>query len=59
MAPHFCSIQWTERTVQLFCEAQITADAKGIIVNIEAIRDTDGEGFSRSRCADLSHVKDR
>jgi hypothetical protein len=45
------------RVEALFCEAQITADAGGMITNIEATRDTDGEGFSLSRCAEVFGVK--
>ncbi|PSJ58284.1 hypothetical protein C7I85_20750 [Mesorhizobium soli] len=45
------------RVEALFCEAQISADAGGIITNIEATRDTDGEGFSLSRCAEVFGVK--
>ncbi|MBO0902133.1 hypothetical protein [Jiella sonneratiae] len=44
------------RTEQLGCEAQITTDAGGIITNIRTSRDTDGEGFSFSRCAEVFGV---
>ncbi|SJZ94081.1 hypothetical protein [Consotaella salsifontis] len=46
-----------ERTEQLGCEAQITTDAKGIITNVKATRDTDGAGFSFSRCAEVFGVE--
>ena len=45
------------RNETLFCEAQITTDSAGLIVNIEATRDTDGAGFSLSRCAEVFGVK--
>lgn len=45
------------RVEHLFCEAQVTVDADGIITNVEATRDTDGEGFSLSRCAEVFGVK--
>ncbi|MBX3566680.1 MAG: hypothetical protein KF914_01395 [Rhizobiaceae bacterium] len=44
------------KTVQLSCEAQITADTAGIITDIKATRDTDGEGLSFSRCAEVFGV---
>ena len=45
------------RTERLFCEAQITTDTAGIIVNVEATGDTTGAGFSLSRCAEVFGVK--
>lgn len=45
------------RVEHLFCEAQITVDGGGIITNVEATRDTDGEGLSLSRCAEVFGVK--
>lgn len=36
-----------------YCVAQITADAQGVIRNIRISQDTDGWGFSLSRCAEL------
>ncbi|MBP0617543.1 hypothetical protein [Jiella mangrovi] len=44
------------RSEQLGCEAQITANSNGIITNIRTSRDTDGEGFSLSRCAEVFGV---
>ncbi len=44
------------RTEQLGCEAQISTNAAGIITNIRTSRDTDGEGFSFSRCAEVFGV---
>lgn len=44
------------RSEELGCEAQITANSGGIITNIRASRDTDGEGFSFSRCAEVFGV---
>lgn len=45
------------REKTLLCEARITTDEKGIITDIAASRDTDGEGFSFSRCAEVFGVK--
>ncbi|MER0239394.1 hypothetical protein [Fulvimarina sp. MAC8] len=45
------------RTEQLGCEAQITTNDRGIITNIRTSRDTDGEGFSFSRCAEVFGVE--
>ncbi len=45
------------RTVQVFCEAQISVDPKGIITNIQVTQDTQGAGFSISRCAEVFNVK--
>jgi hypothetical protein len=45
------------QTVQLFCEAQITTDAKGIITHIHASQDTRGAEMRLSRCAEAFHVK--
>lgn len=44
------------RVEALFCEAQISTDANGIITSVEATRDTDGQGFSLSRCAEVFGV---
>ncbi|CUA85043.1 hypothetical protein IMF23_06725 [Chelatococcus daeguensis] len=41
------------RRVDLFCEAQIATDAQGVITSVRINRDTDGAGFSFSRCAEL------
>jgi len=41
------------QTVTLVCEAQLTANQSGTITNIRISRDTEGDGFSFSRCADL------
>ncbi|UJW74342.1 hypothetical protein [Rhizobium sp. SL42] len=38
---------------QLFCELQITADKSNNIMTIRASNDTDGEGLSLSRCAEV------
>lgn len=46
-----------ERVESLFCEAQISVNPAGTIANIEASRDTDGEGLSLSRCAEVFGVK--
>jgi len=45
------------RVEHLFCEAQITVEAGGTITNVEATRDTDGQGLSLSRCAEVFGVK--
>jgi len=45
------------RVEDLSCETQITADASGVITSIRATRDTDGDGFSLSRCAEVFGVK--
>lgn len=42
---------------QLFCELQINTDKSDIIVSIRASNDTDGDGFSLSRCAEVLDVK--
>ena len=42
---------------QLYCEARITADPQGRIVSVEATQDTQGAGFSISRCAEVFNVK--
>lgn len=44
------------RSEELGCEAQISTNAGGIITNIRTSRDTDGEGFSFSRCAEVFGV---
>ncbi|MEI8355099.1 MAG: hypothetical protein WCG31_03215 [Deltaproteobacteria bacterium] len=44
-------------TVPIFCEAQITADTRGVITAIHATQDTRGFGLSLSRCAELFDVK--
>ena len=44
------------RNLPVFCEAQITVDAKGIITAIQATNDTRGAGLSISRCAELFDV---
>ncbi|MHA7968434.1 hypothetical protein [Rhizobium sp. CAU 1783] len=41
------------RYEDLFCELQITADPRQTIVAIRATNDTDGEGLSFSRCAEV------
>ena len=41
------------RYEDLFCELQITVDTTQIIRNIRASNDTDGEGLSLSRCAEV------
>ena len=41
------------RYEELFCELQITADPTQRIVAIRASNDTDGEGLSFSRCAEV------
>jgi hypothetical protein len=45
------------RIDELSCEAQITTNDAGIITDIKATRDSDGEGFSFSRCAEVFGVK--
>ncbi len=45
------------QTVEVFCEAQITANAQGIITHIHASQDTRGLGMSLSRCAEVFGVK--
>ncbi|MBO3761091.1 DUF612 domain-containing protein [Ciceribacter sp. L1K22] len=41
------------RYEDLFCELQITADTSSRIIAIRATNDTDGEGLSFSRCAEV------
>ncbi|MCO5089504.1 hypothetical protein [Bosea sp. (in: a-proteobacteria)] len=41
------------RRIDYYCEAQIVADASGVIENIRISRDTDGRGLSFSRCAEV------
>ncbi|MBD0414621.1 hypothetical protein [Oryzicola mucosus] len=45
------------REKSLFCEARITADEKGVVTDIAVSRDTDGEGLSLSRCAEVFGAK--
>ena len=45
------------RDETLNCEAQITVDRKGTIQTIRISGDTDGEGLSMSRCADVFGIK--
>jgi len=45
------------RDVPIFCEAQLTVDAQGIITAMRVTQDTEGKGFSLSRCAELFEVK--
>ncbi|RKE84091.1 hypothetical protein [Rhizobium sp. AG855] len=45
------------RYQQLFCELQINANKAGVITAIRASNDTDGDGFSLSRCAEVLGVK--
>ncbi|MDQ0423545.1 hypothetical protein J2045_004597 [Peteryoungia aggregata LMG 23059] len=42
---------------QLFCELQINTDKAGVIATIRASNDTDGDGFSLSRCAEVLGVE--
>lgn len=42
---------------QLFCELQINTDKAGVITAIRASNDTDGDGLSLSRCAEVLGVK--
>lgn len=44
------------QTVEVFCEAQITTNAQGIITHIHASNDTRGMGLSLSRCAEIFGV---
>ncbi len=44
------------RVDYLACEAQITTSPAGIITYIKATRDTDGQGLSFSRCAEVFDV---
>ena len=39
--------------VNLFCEAQISADEQGMIMAVRINRDTQGAAFSFSRCAEI------
>lgn len=41
------------RTLPIFCEAQITVDAQGLITAMRFTQDTRGEGLSLSRCAEV------
>lgn len=45
------------RTEDLFCELQITTGPDKSIRMLRATNDTDGEGFSFSRCAEVMGVK--
>jgi hypothetical protein len=45
------------RTEQLSCEIQITTGADDVIRMLRATNDTDGEGLSFSRCAEVMGVK--
>ena len=45
------------RDVRLQCEAQITVDKARIIEAISLSGDTEGDGISRSRCAEVFGVK--
>ena len=45
------------RTEELFCELQITTGPDKSIRMLRATNDTDGEGFSLSRCAEVMGVK--
>ena len=45
------------RNEQLFCEIQISTDPADRIQSIRASNDTDGEGLSLSRCAEVMGVK--
>ena len=45
------------QTVEVFCEAQITTNAQGIITHIHAAQDTRGVGVSLSRCAEVFGVQ--
>ena len=45
------------RYQQLFCELQINTDRSGVITSIRASNDTDGDGFSLSRCAEVLGVE--
>ena len=42
---------------QLFCELLINSDTAGAITSIRARNDTDGDGFSLSRCAEVLGVE--
>lgn len=42
---------------QLFCELLINTDKSGVIASIRASNDTDGDGFSLSRCAEVLGVE--
>ena len=44
------------RNLPVFCEAQITVDANGIITALQATNDTRGAGLSISRCAEVFDV---
>ncbi|MCQ8781507.1 hypothetical protein [Mangrovibrevibacter kandeliae] len=44
------------RVERLGCEAQITVSPQGIINAIRMTRDSDGEGLSLSRCAEVFGV---
>ncbi len=39
--------------VELVCEAQLAVDSAGIIEQVRISRDTEGRGFSFSRCAEV------
>ncbi len=45
------------RSEELFCELQITAGPDKMIRMLRATNDTDGEGLSLSRCAEIMGVK--
>lgn len=45
------------RTEQLFCEATVTTDSKGLIARVQATQDTRSAGLSGSRCAEVFGVE--
>ncbi|MBC2774378.1 hypothetical protein H6M51_16045 [Rhizobium sp. AQ_MP] len=45
------------RYQQLYCELKINTDGTGMITAIRASNDTDGDGFSLSRCAEVLDVQ--
>lgn len=42
---------------RLFCELQINTDKSDVIISIRASNDTDGDGLSLSRCAEVLGVE--
>ncbi|HZH50341.1 MAG TPA: hypothetical protein VEZ16_00525 [Microvirga sp.] len=52
-APPVTTMVRPPQHVHLECEAQITADEQGIIQAIRIARDTEGAGFSLSRCGEV------
>lgn len=51
------TITYGDITIRQFCEAQIVVNSIGVIVQFEVTGDTRGNGFNRSRCAEVLNSK--